>query len=173
MWRRALLLPALLVGACAIGREGAPPTGGRLLATVVRLVSDTLRDTVRFEGAVETALCDSARGVLLDGVTGGNGVLLWVRPGDSTLAGEYDYAARGAPASQRGVVAAVRFVASDIARGVTLDSGRVRVTEREGFLSAAGQGAGPAFPGASRVFVRFGFEAVPVPRDTVSCAPLD
>ncbi|HEX9704146.1 MAG TPA: hypothetical protein VGA20_02730 [Gemmatimonadales bacterium] len=172
MTRRCWALPlaVALASACGLGGDEAPPSGGRLRAAVVRPLADTLRDTVRFATTAEAAQCDSGRGLVLDGVVGGNGVLVWVRPGDSTVAGEYTYATRLDSASRRSAVVAVRFVASDVSRGVTLDSGRLDVTERGGALSATARGSGLAYPGATRVAVEVDVLDVPIPRDTVSCA---
>ena len=168
--RTVLVLGTLL--ACACGDGGAPtPPAGRLHATVVRLEDDSTRDTVTFEAEATARRCAEGRGVLVDGVVGGNGVLLWLKPGDSALAGEYAYAGRGDTTTPRSAVATVRFTSSDLARGVLLDSGSLAVREGEGVLAATLRGSGPAIPGAVRVDVEADFDGVPGPRDTVPCVP--
>jgi hypothetical protein len=168
----ALPLAAALASGCSLGGEEGPAPGGRLRAAVVRVLSDTLSDTVRFASVVDAAQCESGRGLVFDGVAGGNGVLVWVRPGDSGVAGEYTYAARLDTASRQTAVLAVRFISSDVSRGVTLDSGRLEMTQRGGTLTAKARGSGLAFPGASRVSVEVEVEGLPVPSDTVACGAI-
>lgn len=167
--RTGLTLVGVLLGACSIGGDAGPPAAGVLRAVVVRPVGDTLSDTVRFEGAAEAAHCDSARGLVLHGVSGVNGLLLWLRPGDSALAGAYTYATRRDTVTDRSAVAALRFAASDLTRGVTLDSGRLEVTQHAETLSAVVRGSGLAFPGGLRVALEAEFLAVPVSLDTANC----
>lgn len=169
--RAGVALLALVAWACGDGGAPTPPAG-RLHATVVRPESDSTLDTVTFEAEATARRCAAERGVLVDGVVGGNGVLLWLKPGDSALAGEYAYAGRGdTTTTGRTAVATVRFAASDLARGALLDSGSLAVRERGGVLAATLRGSGPAIPGAVRVHVEADFEGVPGPRDTVPCLP--
>lgn len=159
---------ALVAAAC--GAE--QPPASRLRATVIRTVSDTSRDTVRFDAAVLAWRCagDAPAGVVLAGTQGGNGVLLWLRPGDSGLIGTYGPLPRGDTTAHRGAIVAARFMMGDVARGATLDSGVVTVTERAGRLGAAVRGGGLALPGATHVALDAEFERVPPPVDTGSCA---
>jgi hypothetical protein len=128
---------------------------------------------VTFEADATARRCAAGGGgVLVDGVVGGDGVLLWLKPGDSTLAGEYAYTGRGdTTTTRRSAVATVRFTASDVAHGVLLDSGSLAVRERAGVLLATVRGSGLAIPGAVRVQVEADIDGVPAPRDTVPCVP--
>ncbi|MGH7699322.1 MAG: hypothetical protein ACREMJ_02220 [Gemmatimonadales bacterium] len=158
--------------ACASwdGADAPDVPTGRLRALVVRAPTDTVRDTVRFEAPASAARCHGGRWLVLDAVTGGNGVLLWLRPGDSALAGRYGYAYRADTVPARSATAAVRFMIGDMARGTTLDSGAVEVTEGDTGLAATVRGSGTSNFGAGRIVVDAEFTDVPPPRDSVPCA---
>jgi hypothetical protein len=144
--------------------------GGHVEATVVRPISDTLGDTARFEAVLLSHVCaPPARGVLLDGVSGGSGVLLWIRPGDSPLSGEYPYAPAGDTLTARTAIATLRFVVKETPRGMLLDSGRLELAERDGRISGRLRGSGYAVPGGMRVHATAEFRDVPPPSDTASC----
>jgi hypothetical protein len=106
---------------------------------------------------------------LLDAVSGGSGILLLLRSGDSALAGEYPYAAAGDTTTPRAAIATLRFVAKETPRGMLLDSGRLELSERGGRISGSLSGSGYAVPGGMRVHARAEFRDVPQPVDTVSC----
>jgi len=131
-----------------------------------------LHDTVRFEAPATAAPCGRATlGLVLQGSTGGNGVLIWVRPGDSAAWGDFSLLARADSSAARGAVVALRFMVGDAAHGVTLDSGAVSVTrvspERELHARVRASGQETIVPG--RVALDARFEAVPLARDTVTC----
>jgi hypothetical protein len=169
--RLSRTLLGVLAVACTEGGGGAPTSagGGRLHAIVIRPVTDSVRDTLRFEAEAVAQACTGGRSVLLDAVTGGNGVLLWLQPGDSALSGEYRYAAPEDTGAGRSAVAAVRFMAEGVSRGTVLDSGRLAVTESGARLAGRVRGSGVSNPGAVRVSFHADFQALVTTRDTVAC----
>jgi len=97
-------------------------------------------DTLQFTADAWARRCGEGRGFLLEGVVGGNGVLLWLHSGDSAVEGEYPVLARGDTITPRGVVGAVRFMLQNSDRGATLDSGVVTVSSAGGRIDAQAHG---------------------------------
>lgn len=126
-------------------------------------------DTVRFTTAAVARPCGPGRGVLLEGVERGDGVLVWLRAADSVAPGEYDYLPRGDTVAPRGAVAAVRYMRGDVSHGFTLDSGRVVVTEWGDRVSAHLSGSGLEPLAAERVDLGATFVRVPFDAGRVSC----
>lgn len=157
-----------LGSAAACGSSPSAPA--RLSAVVIRAAPN--KDTVRFEAPATAAPCGRATlGLVLKGSSGGNGVMIWVRSGDSAAWGDFSLLARGDSSTARGAVVALRFMVGDAAHGVTLDSGAVSVTHvppgRELHARVRGSGRETVVP--SRVALDARFEAVPLARDTVTC----
>jgi hypothetical protein len=125
-------------------------------------------DTLQFTADAWAQRCGAGRGFVLKGVVGGNGVLLWLRSGDSTL-GEYPVLARGDTIAPRGVVGAVRFMVQTSDRGVTLDSGVVTVSSAGRRIDAQARGSGIDPSAGQRVALDGSFHAVPMAADTVNC----
>lgn len=144
---------------CGNAREPTP----RLRARVTR----PPRDTVRFEARATASRCGGAAraGLLIEGTERGNGVLVWLRYGDSLAGGEFPLLPRADAVASRGAVVAVRFVVGDVAYGVTLDSGTVAVTTARGLLGVTARGSGLEVVGAARVAVDAAFESVAVGPD--------
>ena len=160
------VFPIVLLAAACSG-DPRPPV--RLRATVIRPVTDTTRDTVRFETGAVAHHCEGGSGMLLEGSRGGNGFLVWLRPGDSALAGTYTPLPRADTTGRRGALAAVRFMANDVAQGTTIDSGSVIVAESGDRVEVTVGGSGLVVPGAMRVAVTAVFVRVPAPVDSVPC----
>ena len=140
---------------------------GRLSARIILPPHDTLK----FSADASGRWCDLSRGVLFEGAVESNGVLLWLHSGDSLVGGQYDMLGRGDTITPRGAIGAVRFIAQNSDRGVTLDSGAAVVT-----VSAApgrkdirvrGSGVDPSV--GQRVVLEATFDAVPMVPDTVTC----
>ena len=134
-------VPLMLGAACGCRSE----KGGSLHA---RLVLQP-HDTVEFTARAWIWRCGGGRGLVLKGVDGGNGLVLWMRPGDSTLDGEYRVIGRGDTIAPRGVVGAIRFLAQATDRGVTLDSGVVTASSTGGRFRGACSGLGARTRGRS------------------------
>lgn len=132
-------------------------------ATIVRLQLDT----VLFEGPAAAHHCQSDRGVLLDALKDGNGVLIWLRPGDS--AGLYPVLGVRDTITPRGAIVAVRYMTGDVSHGLSLDSGTVTVAGDHRGLEV--RGSGLETPGALRPFVALDFTPLPRPTDSASCEP--
>ena len=144
---------------------------GTLQASVVR--PPPSHDTVRFTAPAVAHRCGrgGAGGIVIEGVAGGNGVLLWVRSADSVGDGEYPPLPRGDSTTPRGAMVAVRWAPrEDDARGVTLDSGTVAVTRTSGGFGAVARGSGLEPVAGQRVSLDIAFAGVPLVADTVSCA---
>jgi hypothetical protein len=158
----ALASAGALGGACG----NAPQPSGTVRALVTRLG----KDSMRFTTPATARRCAHGGGVVLQGATGGNGAIAWLRTPDSLAAGSWVLLQRGDTVSRRGATLAVRWVAGDIARGAALDSGRVAVvrTARDITVRASGSGLEASI---GRVMLEATFAAVPLVPDTVTCAP--
>src|SRR5439155_26850084 len=129
--RIAAFVLALLGAACGSASEQA----GRVHARVIR----PPKDTIRFEAPARARRCSAGPGsvgMLLQGSTGGNGVILWLRAGrgggDSLAAGPWPLLQRGDTVSPRGATVAVRYMLNEVAHGLPLDSGAVEVRQTGG-----------------------------------------
>jgi hypothetical protein len=127
--------------------------------------------TTRFDAPATAMRCGYSQpgGLLLQGSEGGNGVLVWIRSGDSIAAGEFPLLARGDSSSPYGATVAVRFMSGDLAHGFTLDSGGVSLSSAGGLLSAAARGSGVEVGGRGRVALEASFTSVTLGSDTVPC----
>jgi hypothetical protein len=154
----------MLVLAAACGcRSGRP---GRLHARIVLQP----HDTVEFTAVARVQHCSGRRGLTIEGVDGGNGVLIWLRGTDSATAGDYPVLTARDTIAPRGVAAAVRFLVQNTDRGATLDSGVVTVSTSGGLLEAQAHGSGLDPRAGQRVVLDASFQGVPlVVADTVSC----
>jgi len=131
-------------------------------------------DTVRFAAPAVAHRCGRGAGILVEGATGGSGVLLWARSADSSVAGTFPPLTRGDSTTARGAMASFRLMIGEDARGVTLDSGSVTVARAGagGAIDAHVGGSGLEPAAGQRVRLEATFAAVPLarPSDTVSCA---
>jgi len=107
--------------------------------------------------------------VLIRGTQGGNGVLVWLRSGDSLAAGDFPLLERADTAAARGAVVAVRFMLGDVAHGLSLDSGTVSVGRGAGRLRITAHGTGVEVGTAGRSSLVASFEAIALGSDSVSC----
>ena len=147
----------------------APDETGRVSALVTR----PPKDTVRFQAPARASRCGDApgSGVLLQGSTGGNGVIVWLRTADSVVSGTWPLLQRGDTISSRGATVAVRFMVGDIAHGAPLDSGAVEVRENTRLLTVVARGTGLEPTVAGRVTLEATFDRVALDADTVPCRP--
>ncbi len=138
----------LLLGCAACAGTG----GGRLAARLQR----PHNPEQRFDVAAGAKQCAGGHGVLLEAASeAGNGLLLWLR-GDSTTPGEYALRT----ASDTG----------DIAHGLTLDSGVVRLSAGRPRLAGDIVAAGTDLGGVQHVTFTAHFADVAV-ADSTRCAP--
>ena len=160
----ALALNGALGSACGIARE----RGGVVRARVTR----PPKDTVRFTAPASASRCARGGGVVLQGSTGGNGAIAWLRTPDSVAAVTWPVLQRGDTVSPRGVTTAVRYLLGDIAHGAAMDSGTVAVTRTAHTLTVRASGTGLE-ASIGRITMEVTFEAVPVGAglDTISCLP--
>jgi len=167
---RSAVLLGLVVVAC---RAATGDTDGHLSARV----GYSPRDSVRFETPAWLRRCGGARGFVLEGEVRGNGVLVWLRPGESLPSGRYPVLTRGDTLTPRGAVVAARFMTRDIAHGVVLDSGWVTVKANRGTgvegerlqVSAEVGGAGLEIAGGRRVRVEAEFDQTTPAADSARC----
>ncbi|HVH11112.1 MAG TPA: hypothetical protein VM736_15055 [Gemmatimonadales bacterium] len=135
------------------------------------LVLRAPHDTTRFDAPLRAYRC-SRGGVLIFGVNGGNGVVVWLRSPDSIAPGPWPLLQRGDTVSARGAVVAVRFMAGEVAHGAALDSGVVRVSRvggTGGAVAVLAHGGGLEAVLAQRLAFEATFDAVAVGADTTSC----
>ena len=132
------------------------------------------KDTVRIDAPVRAFRCTGPRaqiggGLLLQGVNGGNGVVVWLRTADSLTVGAWPLLQRGDTLSPRGATVGVRFMLGDAARGALLDSGTVWITRADSMVALVARGTGSETLTATRMAVEATFAAAPVGADTASC----
>lgn len=134
------------------------------------LVTRLGKDTARFTAPATARHCAHGGGVVLQGATGGNGAIAWLRTPDSLAAGPWPLLQRGDAVARRGATLAIRWIAGDVAQGAALDSGTVAVarTARDITVRASGSGLEASI---GRVMLEARFAAVPLGPDTVTCAP--
>jgi len=152
----------LLLGCAACAGTG----GGRLAARLQR----PHNPEQRFDVAARARRCRGGHGVLLEAASeDGNGVLLWLR-GDSLAAGEYLLRTASDTSAGRAATASLRYMTGDIAHGLTLDSGVVRLTAARSRLAGHIVAAGTDLGGMVHVNLTAHFADVAV-ADSTSCAP--
>lgn len=129
------------------------------------------KDTVRFEARARASRCvgPGKGGLLVRGAAGQSGVIVWLRYPDSLTSGAWSLVQRGDTVSARGAVVGARFLVSDLAHGVALDSGAVQVSRAGRDLTIVVRGSGLEALGASRAGLDATFDAVPLGEDTVTC----
>jgi hypothetical protein len=124
---------------------------------------------VHFEAAASACPCGRPGALVAHGASGGNGVLIWLRYGDTLASGDYPVLVRGDTVTSRGAAVAVRFMIGSVTHGTALDSGAVTVSRAGDRLTARAHGSGLELGGARRVGVEASFEAVAIGGDTVTC----
>ena len=163
MKRFALLACAATVVAC----NGETAASSLVAASIIRRA-----DTVQFEVPLTVYRCDSTADFLLQGIQSGNGVMLWMRPGDSPV-GEFPIVGVRDTITRPGAVVAIRYYHEAVVHSFTLDSGSVSVadsgTARQ--LSVTGSGMEISLGIRSRLAARIA--ALPTPAEsTMSCVPV-
>lgn len=108
-------------------------------------------------------------GLVVQGAAGQSGVIVWLRYRDSLTSGAWPLVQRGDTVAARGAVVGARFLVTDLAHGVALDSGGVRVSKTGRDLTIVVRGSGLEALGASRAGLEATFDAVPLGEDTVMC----
>jgi len=157
---------ALMGAACG----HAPEQVGRVRALVAR----PHNDTIRFEAPARAKRCSGGTGragLLLQGSSEGNGVVVWLRGSrpDSPTGGPWPLVQRGDTVSPRGASVGVRYMMNEVAHGLALDSGAVDVRETGGVITVVARGTGIETAVGGRVALEASFDSVPLETDTVSC----
>jgi hypothetical protein len=125
-------------------------------------------DTVAIKAQAVAHPCDRGAGVLLMGMDGGAGVLVWTQRQRVLASGDYPVVTRG-DTTTPGAKVSVRFMSGQAGRGVTLDSGSVTLRVESDRVSAQVRGSG-LDPGAGvRARLEADFRPLPLTRDTASC----
>ena len=145
---------------------------GRVRAIVARPPNDT----IRFEAPARARHCSLGTGrggLLLQGSSEGNGVVVWLRgSGADSLAGRPGpLLQRGDTVSPRGAMVGVRYMFHEVAHGLSLDSGTVDLREAAHVFTVLARGTGLETMAAGRVALEASFDAVVLEPDSVSCRP--
>jgi hypothetical protein len=132
------------------------------------------KDTLRIDAPARAVRCTGPRaqvggGLLLQGVNGGAGVVVWLRSPDPIAVGAWPLLPRGDTLTPRGATVAVRFMMGDITHGAPLDSGTVWVTRADSAVALVARGTGSETLSATRMVVEATFDAVRVGADTAAC----
>lgn len=160
MKRAAAAIALCVVAACRPDAAGP----GRFHATVATPSGDTVRVSLPLVGQP----CAGAGGILLRGIDGAQGVLIWVSaPGSPDTGG---YAIHDAAADVAGPHArvTVRYETGGMVHAMALDSGTVRLAETSPIAGSLG-GSGLALGAGQRPLVQGTFRAAPIRADTVGC----
>jgi hypothetical protein len=129
-------------------------------------------DTVRFELPLVLYRCDSTADLLLEGIRGGYGVLVWLRLRDS-LAGELPIVGLRDTITRPGAVVAIRYNHQAQVHSFSLDSGSVTVNDSGGARRVAITGSGLEVVFGARSGVAASIASLPAPAEsTLSCAPV-
>jgi hypothetical protein len=119
--------------------------------------------------------CAKGTGVLIEGIAGGDGVLIWTRsatpqnPASSAPSRRYRILTRGDSTTPEGAMVAVRFMIGDVARGFAVDSGEVTLSASRDRVSATVRGSGLDYSAGQRLALEARAEAVPLASDTADC----
>lgn len=155
---------ALLLCCAACGGVGSG-AAGRLAARVNR----PRVPEQRFEVPARAKLCRDGHGVLLEAAgSDGNGVLVRLR-GDTLDAGEYPLRTASDTTAGRAATASLRYMGGDIAHGLALDSGVVRLTAAAPRFAGEIAAWGIEVAGLQHVSLNARFSNVPVVSDTTTC----
>jgi hypothetical protein len=132
------------------------------------------KDTLRIDAPARAFRCTGPRaqiggGLLLEGVNGGNGVVVWLRTPDPITVGAWPVLQRGDTLTPRGATVGVRFLIGEAAHGAPLDSGMVWVTRADSAVALVARGSGTEALSSTHMAVVATFDAVPLGPDTVSC----
>ena len=132
------------------------------------------KDTLRIDASARAVRCTGPRaqvggGLLLQGVNGGAGVVVWLRGQDPITVGAWPVLQRGDTLTPRGATVGVRFMMGDIAHGAPLDSGTVWVTRADSAVALVARGTGTETLSSMRMAVEATFDAVLMGADTASC----
>jgi hypothetical protein len=158
-------LPIVVAAALGVGCDRGASRVGHLQARFV----ESPHDTAYFTADARALRCAGGRGVVLEGTSEANGVLVWVRGGGPTTEGTYVPLPRGDSITPKGAVVSARLATRMPSRGVLLDSGTVVVTSVGGRMNARITGRGVNLSSAARVAVEIRFDSVQAPSDTVEC----
>ncbi len=152
----------LLLGCAACAGASA----GRLTARLQRPHNPAQRIDVTARGKQ----CTGGHGVLIEAASeSGDGLLLWLR-GDALATGEYPLRTASDTSAGRGATVSLRFMTGDIAHGLALDSGVVRLTAVRPRLAGDMVATGTELGSLQHVSLTAHFADVAV-ADSTTCAP--
>ena len=157
---------AATIGAVALA-AAACPQGDSTAPVLSVVVARTETDTIRLAVPLVMRRCRGG-GLVLEAVDRGAGMTVWLTPGTEPDSGSYTVALPAAGPTRRAGVA-VRFFVGRAPHVVTLDSGAVQLSPRDGGFSGTVGGSGLDATGATRPVVTASFAATPAPRDTLAC----
>ena len=163
MKRFALLACTATVVAC----NGETVASSPVAATIIRRA-----DTVQFVVPLSVYRCDSTPDFLLQGIQSGNGVMLWLRPGDAPV-GEFPIVGVRDTITRPGAVVAIRYYHEAVVHSFALDSGSVSVADSGAARQLAVTGSGMEVGLGIRSRLEATIAALPVPAEsTMSCIPV-
>jgi len=123
-----------------------------------------------FDATATARLCRGGHGVLLEGVNGGNGLLVWIRSPGPVAAGTYPVVPRGDSISPRGAVIAVRYLVHEAPHGFAADTGGVTLLAAGPAYAARLHGRGIEVSAATSPTVDAEIHGALVEGDSIVCA---
>ena len=157
----------MLVLAATGCESGRAASGGGVGHVHVTLTQGA--DTLGYEVPVRARRCSGGRGLVIDGASHGNGLLVWLRSGGALDSGSYPLLGRGDSSTARGAVVAVRYVISNATHGFSVDDGSAVVGRTTPPFDVRVKGHGLETQAAAQRAVVLSLEHVPLDADTANC----
>lgn len=123
-----------------------------------------------FDATAMARVCAGGHGVLLEAVTGGNGLLLWIRAPGEVTPGAYPVIPRGDSTAARGAVIATRYLIREVPHGFAADTGSVTLLAAGPAYAARLRGRGIEVSAATRPTLDAEIRGARVEGDSIRCA---
>jgi hypothetical protein len=127
-------------------------------------------DSVVFDAVPTARRCAGGHGVVLEGATGGNGILVWIRAPGAVTPGTYPVLPRGDSTSPRGAVIAARYLVHEAPHGFSADTGSVTLLAAGPAFAARLHGRGIEVSAATRPTVDAELHGAGVEGDSIGCS---
>lgn len=164
--RAAIGAVAVLLGACSSSSDVR--TGDGIGHVHVTFTGGG--DTAGFQVPIRARRCADGHGVVLDGASHGNGLLVWLRAASGPPdGGSYALLSRGDSAAPRGAIVAIRYIVGTVAHGLTADSGTAVLSHEQPPYAVSITGSGAEISATGRRRVAVTVDRVSLERDTVNC----
>jgi hypothetical protein len=125
---------------------------------------------VVFDAVATARRCAGGHGIVLQGVSGGGGLLVWIRAPGAVTAGVYPVLPRGDSTSRRGAVIAARYLVHEAPHGFSADTGSVTLLAADPAYAARLEGRGIEVSAATRPSVSAEIHGARMEGDSIACS---